>query len=266
MSRRWPALLLSAVFAIASTQPAAAQGSTPATLSGESLSGVPQGTFSCDVSATSTISYAVSGTAMGPYPGTFTEAGTVSLGPQPSPGTSVPILTFQASFTITSGRDRITGMKSLFTSPQNLAPNKAFCVPGFIRSFGSAAAYDAQIVTADGVFSDHGVAGAALNEGSLYPVPNFVEFFVSSLPAPTPVPVTFAGLCDLTRQFVSRPGVAHSLCVKLDAAQDAAARGNARAEAGALGAYIHEVSAQSGKSIAPADAALLISLARTLLP
>lgn len=266
MSRRWPALLSTVVFAIACAQPAAAQGSTPPTLSGEFLSGVPQVTFACNLSATSTISYTVSGTATGPYPGTFTEAGTVSLGPQPLPGIAVPILTFQASFAITSGTDRITGMKSLFTGPQNLAPNRAFCVPGFIRSFGAAAAYDAQIVTASGIFSDHGLAGAALNEGSLYPVPNFVEFFVSSLPAPTPVPVTFAGLCDLTKQFVSKPGVAHSLCVKLDAAQDATVRGNARAEAGALGAFIHEVSAQSGKSIMPADAALLISLARTLLP
>ncbi len=266
MSRRWPTLLSAVVLAIAVAQPAAAQGSSPPTLSGESLSGVPQVTFTCNLSATSTVSYTVSGMATGPYPGTFTETGTATLGPQPLPGIAVPILTFQASLTITSGTDRITGTKSLFTGPQNLATNLGFCVPGFIRSFGVAATYSAQIVTPNGVFSDHGLAGAALNEGSLFSVPNFVEFFVSSLPAPTPVSITFAGLCDLTKQFVSKPGVAHSLCVKLDAAQDAAGRGNSTAEAGALGAFIHEVSAQSGKSITAANAALLIGLARTLLP
>jgi len=76
---------------------------------------------------------------------------------------------------------------------------------------------------------------------------------------------TFSGLCALTRQFVSKPGVANSLCAKLAAAQAAAERGDAKAKAGALGAYINEVSAQRDKSISAANATLLIELARALL-
>lgn len=76
---------------------------------------------------------------------------------------------------------------------------------------------------------------------------------------------TFEGVCAVTRELVSKAGVASSLCAKLDAAQAAADRGDANAKAGVLGAYIDEVTAQTGKSITAADAALLIGLARELL-
>jgi len=79
-------LLSTVVLALASAKPAAAQGSTPSTLSAESLGGVPEVTFACNLSATSTMFYGVSGPATGPYPGTFSETGTASLGPHPFPG------------------------------------------------------------------------------------------------------------------------------------------------------------------------------------
>jgi hypothetical protein len=78
------------------------------------------------------------------------------------------------------------------------------------------------------------------------------------------VSVTAASLSRLTSQFVSKPGVAHSLNVKLEGAERAAARGNANARAGALEAYIHEVGAQAGKSLSAEQAGILTRLARAL--
>jgi hypothetical protein len=63
---------------------------------------------------------------------------------------------------------------------------------------------------------------------------------------------------------VSDPEVADSLCDKLRAAEEAEARGDAGAKAGALRAYVNQLRAQSGKSVSAEDAALLIELAGTL--
>jgi len=52
------------------------------TLTGETFIGVLTVTATCDPTSNSTISYSVTGTATGPYPGTFTESGTATLGPQ----------------------------------------------------------------------------------------------------------------------------------------------------------------------------------------
>ncbi|MEX2646412.1 MAG: ExeM/NucH family extracellular endonuclease [Gaiellaceae bacterium] len=75
---------------------------------------------------------------------------------------------------------------------------------------------------------------------------------------------TFAGLCLATRNAVSHEGIANSLCAKLRAAEAADARGNANAKAGALGAYMNELRAQSGKALTADQAELLIELSSTL--
>jgi hypothetical protein len=117
----------------ASAGPAAAQ--TPGTLVGETLQATPaydaqgdcasaaqcvQATATCDADANSTVSYTASGTAVGPYPGTFTASGSVTFGPQvlpsftgivPSPAGANVSLT--ESFTIHSGATTITGTKRL---------------------------------------------------------------------------------------------------------------------------------------------------------
>ena len=64
------------------------------------------------------------------------------------------------------------------------------------------------------------------------------------------ITVTSGSLCNLTKQFVDKPGVAHSLCVKL--------------ENGAINAYLNELRAQTGKSITAANAAILKALAEAL--
>lgn len=77
--------------------------------------------------------------------------------------------------------------------------------------------------------------------------------------------VTYRSLCELTKRFVTKAGVAHSLCVKLDQAERAETRGNAAAKSGALGAYLSEVQAQAGKAISADKAAVLERLALGLM-
>ena len=74
---------------------------------------------------------------------------------------------------------------------------------------------------------------------------------VSEYRATVRVIVTAASLCALTEQFVTKEGVAHSMCMKL--------------QNGSIKAYINEVEAQIGKSLTQAQADLLIRLANVLL-
>lgn len=160
------------------------------TLTGESLTGAPVVASSCDVNNNSTISFTVSGSSYGPYPGTFTETGVATIGPQSVSGIAVPVTSFSASFVITSGSNEITGTKRL-TQDVFIATGLGFCT-GFLRSFGIATTYDARIRTPYGTFSDRGKASVALNEGSNYSPSNFTESFTSDLPAPELVPTEAA--------------------------------------------------------------------------
>lgn len=97
--------------------------------------------------------------------------------------------------------------------------------------------------------------------------------FVSTTPgscgptidAVTVTPVTFANLCALVDTFEAEPGIAHSLCAKTAAARAAAARGDTRAQDGMLGAFQHEVAAQTGKTLTRQRASLLIQQAQDLM-
>jgi hypothetical protein len=110
---------------------------TPGTLAGETLQATPasgydaqgncldpeqcvQATGSCDPDGTSSVSFTAVGTAVGPYPGTFTTSGTVTFSAQvlpsftgvvPSPAGANTSLT--ESFTIQSDDTTITGTKQL---------------------------------------------------------------------------------------------------------------------------------------------------------
>jgi hypothetical protein len=68
---------------------------------------------------------------------------------------------------------------------------------------------------------------------------------------------TYADLCRLTEGLVTSASIAHALCVKLDNAAAAAARGDLNARDGMLQAYRNQLDAQTGKSVSAADAALL---------
>jgi hypothetical protein len=124
-------------------------------------------------------------------------------------------------------------------------------------------------------FQDPADAFGTSNAAYFQPGVNVLEIQVGNLGGPTALDyvaevtytrATFDGLCDLTRQLVPHHGVANSLCVKLEAAARAMARGNLNAASGSLQAYIHEVEAQRGKKIASAGADLLIAMALLLMP
>jgi hypothetical protein len=77
---------------------------------------------------------------------------------------------------------------------------------------------------------------------------------------------TFRSLCRVTQAAITQPGIAHSLCVKLQNAADSAAASDTHAMKAQLNAYINEVKAQSGKAINAHTAAGLEGLAALLMP
>lgn len=75
---------------------------------------------------------------------------------------------------------------------------------------------------------------------------------------------SYESLRILSSVYGNKPGIAHSLSVKLDAAEAAERRGNLQAKSGALGAFANEVRAQSGKGLTAEHARVLLTLAKTL--
>lgn len=110
-----------AALALAAVGSAGADSST-ATLAGEEMlvQDVTLTTLDCDPSQVSTVGYTASGVATGPYPGTFTVQGTVTIEqtqPGPRPGTLAgPLASLSERFTIDSALGTVTGTKSLPSS------------------------------------------------------------------------------------------------------------------------------------------------------
>jgi hypothetical protein len=84
--------------------------------------------------------------------------------------------------------------------------------------------------------------------------------------------VTYDSLCTLTRQFVEESNqtpkhanqLGESLCAKLRTAADADTRGNERAKAGAIGAYIRQVKAQTPTTFTRDQEVMLVAFANAL--
>lgn len=115
-------VLLLSVLAVQTAAATGGEGTGPGTLEGENfltgLEGVTF-TFDCHPDGISTVSYAASGQATGPYPGPFTAQGTVTIGPHVFPGQvpgtlAGPILSLKETFTISSEMPpaTITGTKT----------------------------------------------------------------------------------------------------------------------------------------------------------
>ena len=123
--------------------------------------GIPTTNFVCDPTGTSSASFAVSGTATGPYPGTYTETGTITWGPQTNGGGTGSITSFQAQFTITSPNGTVTGSKTLESNPTS---GVAICInQGGQVSLGDSVNYTATISTLTGDAIDEGTAYASFN-------------------------------------------------------------------------------------------------------
>jgi hypothetical protein len=152
-----------------------ATASAVSTLTGEKFnaSGGPLG-VACQTDGP--YSYTASGTATGPYPGTFTEtgSGTVTAGPQGVSGS----MTLSASFTIHSGDFLITGSKSGGVSGpacQDTSGNTGGSVNGL--------SYRATIHTSTGNYADQGTSNALVFTGPSGT--SLLEDFASSLFSPT---------------------------------------------------------------------------------
>lgn len=156
----------------------------PPSLSGVFLVGDPitSLTASCDPAGTSTITYTSTGTATAPYAGTYTESGTVVIGPHTLPVfvngfQAGPVTSLDATFTISSITGTATGTKHL--DPAATLPG--FCYDFTNRSVGDSVlsgtfrevipgtdgfglTYTATVVTPGGAWTDSGISGLSITE------------------------------------------------------------------------------------------------------
>ena len=187
---RWM-VCIAVVCAAALSGAAAAQAVGP-TLELEDLLAPPEtfaATYSCNTAATSTVSWTASGAATGPYPGTFTLSGTLTIGPQTLPGAhppgpgnegtvAGPVESFQETFTIVSGATTITGTKTL--DPQATSGTQGTCEQvtlfpvldffdghGTVVEVNTQTRYEAQIQAPAGTTSDGGIAYASFSETNI---------------------------------------------------------------------------------------------------
>ena len=95
-------IVLAAALAGSLVATTASGATTYPTLDGETMTGVPQVESNCNLSGTSTISYSVSGAAVGAYPGTFTETGVATIAPTCCDATSLTFVALTPKASCTS--------------------------------------------------------------------------------------------------------------------------------------------------------------------
>ena len=158
------------------------------------------GPFTCNKAGTTTIPFESRGSAFGPYSGTFTETGTVTIGPQTDTSIDVrgvgAITGFAATFSVDSlfPSGLVTGNKSL--SPEaptqpSLAGGFGSCNPDGSSSSNDVSAistnpnvlYDAQINAVTGSRTDSGTASVLIRSIPAAPsTVTFQQFFNSTEP------------------------------------------------------------------------------------
>ena len=170
-----------------------AQAQTPLT---SEFAGGPAATItsgSCNPTGDSVYTFEISSPVSGPYPGTFTASGSVTVGPQVDeiPGAPGqyrgPITAFEASFTITSPAGVVTGTQSLVPDS---AANYGVCVFGAAQITASQLTYQA---TLPGGWTDRGTTWANFNA---YPPPGDGSLLVEFRSAFTSQEVTPPGGAD----------------------------------------------------------------------
>jgi hypothetical protein len=154
-----------------------------APLTGETLSasetgapGTSSATGTCDLFGTSSFEFSVTGEATGPYTGTFTEGGTLSI------DLILGEFAFDSTFTITSMAGTVIGNKSLTGVPV-FACSEAGDADAF--SFEGNVTYSATITTSEGTAMDSGTGHVDYTDLQFRGVAdlngfNFVETFVST--------------------------------------------------------------------------------------
>lgn len=181
-----PALLLLAMVAVVpvAAAPPAAPSPPPPTLTGETLTGGSGGGL-VFCRNTGSFSFTISGTATGPYPGTFTESVTGTVNP------TFTLATFSATFTIHSATGDVTGTKT-YTGP---SPRICYQDANDVAILGTIpTTYQATIHTANGNYADHGTSATGFFRSS-GTVNQFNETFASSQTQATLIVPTSADQC-----------------------------------------------------------------------
>ena len=143
----------------------------------------------CNEDGSGSFTFTASGTAVGPYPGTFRESGSFTFGP--GEHGQADVTDFQASFTIDSADGQVTGTKTLLET----ASSTGCRVAEDERFFAGAAlaTYEATIVLPSGArCTDSGTAevSATLNDFGEQESENFSEVFQSAQGAATCPPTS----------------------------------------------------------------------------
>jgi hypothetical protein len=209
MKRSWTFFAVAAILFGLAAAPASATGagddddgnpSVVAPLTGENLLASELGTpgtstvsGTCDPFGNSTFTFTVTGEAFGPYPGTFSESGTITLGPF-GIGPSFAATSFESTFTISSPAGTVTGSKSLTAlgAPTSLGLCGAAAFPtGGANSlhFDGTLSYTATITTPTGSGMDSGESHVTLQDTQVrgqadFNGFNFVETYTSTSAAP----------------------------------------------------------------------------------
>jgi hypothetical protein len=149
-------------------------------------------TGTCNPTGTSTFEFEAAGFAGPPYAGTFTESGTLVLGPFGVPGNPNTAVAFESTFTIDSPAGTVTGTKSMVGFEDGSLGVCGEAVgdshPDAVM-FQSDVSYTATITTAAGTGTDTGTANVSLADLHVRGEPgfngySFGESFVSSGPGP----------------------------------------------------------------------------------
>jgi hypothetical protein len=162
-------LVVLVLCAAALPPPAGAAPIPPPSLAGEQLLAGPQSpggsglfmaNFACSVDQSGQISFSAAGVAVGPYPGAFTEKGTVQVG-------AGALTALTTDFQIASGTTLVVGTKTVLVAPANAGACADFGGLGSDVFFTSQVSYAATIELADGsLFMDSG-AGSAHGESAV---------------------------------------------------------------------------------------------------
>jgi hypothetical protein len=141
-------LFVVALFAAtAAFSPSVARAQLEVTLTGESGdAAVTSASLTCSSTSTGVLTYDAVGTAIGPYPGTYEEHGTVRY----ENGT---VTSFNATFTIDSPAGQVQGQKTLEIG---LDATCGLSETAQSVQAGADTRYDATITTSAGTFRDHG--------------------------------------------------------------------------------------------------------------
>lgn len=145
--------------------------SIPPTLSGEILNGGMIMSSCTQNSPTSyTVNWTVSGTATGPYPGTFTESGSIT---NPTSG----VMSGSASFLITSPNGTMTGTKTMAHQTPNTGTS---CGGAGLSAVENELDYSARVNTGqkNKNYCDSGRSSLSLSNPGGVP-PSFQETFTS---------------------------------------------------------------------------------------